>query len=94
MTRILAIDEGTTSTRAAVLDEDGGTVASASREFHQSFPQPGRVEHDALEIWRVTREMIGRLHRHHRSARDDGRVGPDDGSPAGTGDRLAGHARR
>ena len=61
MTRILAIDEGTTSTRAAVLDEDGRTVASASREFHQSFPQPGRVEHDALEIWRVTREMIGQV---------------------------------
>ena len=63
MTRILAIDEGTTSTRAAVLDEDGRTVASASREFHQSFPQPGRVEHDALEIWRVTREMIGQVLR-------------------------------
>ncbi|WP_019157583.1 glycerol kinase GlpK [Brevibacterium senegalense] len=61
MTRILAIDEGTTSTRAAVLDGDGRTVASASREFHQSFPQPGRVEHDALEIWRVTREMIGQV---------------------------------
>lgn len=61
MTHILAIDEGTTSTRAAVLDEDGRTVASASREFRQSFPQPGWVEHDALEIWRVTREMIGQV---------------------------------
>lgn len=61
MTRILAIDEGTTSTRAAVLDEHGRTVASASREFHQSFPRPGWVEHDAAEIWRVTREMIGQV---------------------------------
>ncbi|GAA4506803.1 glycerol kinase GlpK [Brevibacterium yomogidense] len=61
MTHILAIDEGTTSTRAAVLDEGGRTVASASREFRQSFPQPGWVEHDASEIWRVTREMIGQV---------------------------------
>jgi len=61
MGHILAIDEGTTSTRAAVLDEGGRTVASASREFDQSFPRPGWVEHDAQQIWRVTREMIGQV---------------------------------
>jgi glycerol kinase len=56
---ILAIDEGTTSTRAAVFAEDGRMVASASREFAQHFPRPGWVEHDAEEIWLTTREMIG-----------------------------------
>ncbi|MGO1607273.1 MAG: FGGY family carbohydrate kinase, partial [Brevibacterium yomogidense] len=45
MGHILAIDEGTTSTRAAVLDEGGRTVAAAAREFDQSFPRPGGGVH-------------------------------------------------
>src|SRR5579863_2194860 len=48
---ILALDQGTTSSRAIVFDHGGRIVASAQREFRQLFPQPGRVEHDALEIW-------------------------------------------
>ncbi|WP_029089051.1 glycerol kinase GlpK [Brevibacterium album] len=59
MGHILAVDEGTTSTRAVVLTEDGRALASVSREFAQSFPRPGWVEHDALEIWNTTREVIG-----------------------------------
>ncbi|HTJ40331.1 MAG TPA: glycerol kinase GlpK [Dactylosporangium sp.] len=48
---ILAIDQGTTSTRAIVFDADGAIVALDQREHHQSFPRPGWVEHDPVEIW-------------------------------------------
>jgi len=48
---ILALDEGTTGARAIVFGADGSVLASAQREFTQHFPEPGRVEHDALEIW-------------------------------------------
>ena len=48
---ILAIDEGTTSTRAVIIDHDGQVIADSQREFTQYFPQPGWVEHDANEIW-------------------------------------------
>ncbi len=51
MKRILAIDQGTTSSRAIVFDETGAPLASAQREFRQSYPQPGWVEHDPEEIW-------------------------------------------
>ncbi|MFO0520737.1 MAG: FGGY family carbohydrate kinase, partial [bacterium] len=48
---ILALDQGTTSSRALVVSEDGSVVASAQREIAQHYPQPGWVEHDAEEIW-------------------------------------------
>jgi glycerol kinase len=48
---LLALDQGTTSSRAIVFDEAGRIVAAAQREFTQHFPQPGWVEHDADEIW-------------------------------------------
>ena len=48
---ILALDQGTTSSRAIVFDHSGNVVASAQREFRQIFPKPGWVEHDAKEIW-------------------------------------------
>src|SRR6476661_8199811 len=48
---ILALDQGTTSSRAIVFDEAGGIRGSAQQEFRQIFPQPGWVEHDATEIW-------------------------------------------
>ena len=48
---ILALDQGTTSSRAIVFDHSGRIVSSAPREFQQIFPQPGWVEHDALGIW-------------------------------------------
>ncbi|KZC37495.1 MULTISPECIES: glycerol kinase GlpK [Rhodanobacter] len=47
---ILAIDQGTTSSRAILFDRAGGVVGSAQREFRQIFPQPGWVEHDPQEI--------------------------------------------
>lgn len=51
MHHILALDQGTTSSRAIVFDHAGGVVATAQREFRQIFPRPGWVEHDAEEIW-------------------------------------------
>jgi len=51
MTHVLALDQGTTSSRAILFDAAGRTVASAQREFAQHFPKPGWVEHDPIEIW-------------------------------------------
>ena len=51
MAYLLALDQGTTSSRAIVFDDAGSIVAVAQREFKQHFPQPGWVEHDANEIW-------------------------------------------
>ena len=51
MTFILALDQGTTSSRAIVFDRSGGIAAVAQKEFEQIFPRPGWVEHDPLEIW-------------------------------------------
>ncbi|CAN7204783.1 glycerol kinase GlpK [Microbacterium sp. LjRoot45] len=48
---VIALDQGTTSTRAIVFDASGSPVASAQREHEQIFPRAGRVEHDASEIW-------------------------------------------
>ncbi|MCA9130913.1 MAG: glycerol kinase GlpK [Planctomycetales bacterium] len=48
---VLALDQGTTSSRSIVLAENGEIVASAQKEFTQMFPQPGWVEHDPEEIW-------------------------------------------
>jgi len=48
---ILALDQGTTSSRAILFDRQGQLVASAQQEYPQHFPQPGWVEHDALDIW-------------------------------------------
>jgi glycerol kinase len=49
---ILALDQGTTSSRAVLFNRSGGLVGLAQQAFAQSYPQPGRVEHDAEEIWR------------------------------------------
>ena len=51
MSYILALDQGTTSSRAMLFDHAGAVVAQAQQEFAQIFPQPGWVEHDACEIW-------------------------------------------
>ncbi|HEX5863918.1 MAG TPA: glycerol kinase GlpK [Casimicrobiaceae bacterium] len=51
MTFVLALDQGTTSSRAILFDRAGSVHAVAQREFAQLFPQPGWVEHDPMEIW-------------------------------------------
>jgi glycerol kinase len=53
---VLALDQGTTSSRAIVFDAEGRAVASAQREFRQIFPRPGWVEHDPKEIFATQRE--------------------------------------
>ncbi|MBE2179199.1 MAG: glycerol kinase GlpK [Chthoniobacterales bacterium] len=55
MKYLLALDQGTTSSRAIVYDGRCRPVATAQQEFHQHFPQPGWVEHDAGEIWKSVR---------------------------------------
>lgn len=55
---VLAIDQGTTSSRAILFGRDGLPVASAQQEFTQHFPRPGWVEHDASEIWQSVREVV------------------------------------
>jgi glycerol kinase len=61
---IVAIDQGTTSSRCIVFDADGGIVAVDQREHRQSYPRPGWVEHDPTEIWHnvqaVTRSALDR----------------------------------
>lgn len=58
-TYILAVDQGTTSTRAILFDHSGSIVAVDQREHQQIFPRAGWVEHDGLEIWDNTRAVIG-----------------------------------
>jgi glycerol kinase len=67
---ILAIDQGTTSSRAIVFNHDSATVGEAQQEFTQHYPRPGWVEHDANEIWEVTLGVM-------RGALEDAGVSPD-----------------
>src|SRR5437879_1355163 len=61
---ILALDQGTTSSRAIVFDHDGRIVSVAQKEFTQHFPAPGWVEHDPQDLWAsqlsVAIEALGR----------------------------------
>ncbi len=59
MAFILALDQGTTSSRAIVFNEAGGMVAMDQREFRQIFPQSGWVEHDPLDLWN-SQEIVAR----------------------------------
>jgi glycerol kinase len=56
---ILAIDQGTTSSRAIVFDSSGSIVSTGQKEHEQIFPKAGWVEHDAHEIWKNVREVVG-----------------------------------
>src|SRR3712207_6779460 len=67
---VLAIDQGTTSSRAIVFNHDSATVGEAQQEFTQHYPRPGWVEHDANEIWDVTLSVM-------RGALEDAGVSPD-----------------
>ncbi len=75
-TMILAIDQGTTGSTCLVFDLSGALVGRAYREFTQHFPRPGWVEHDAEEIWEVTRAVAG-------EALDDAGVGRGELSSVG-----------
>jgi len=56
---IAAIDQGTTSTRCMFFDKNGNVISVSQKEHEQIYPQPGWVEHDPLEIWQRTQEVIG-----------------------------------
>jgi glycerol kinase len=66
---ILAIDQGTSGTTCLVFDEEAELIGRAYREFEQHFPRPGWVEHDAAEIWDVSRAVAV-------EALDDAGIGP------------------
>jgi glycerol kinase len=66
---ILAIDQGTTGTTCLVFDDEAELIGHAYREFEQHFPRPGWVEHDAAEIWDVSRTVAV-------EALDDAGIGP------------------
>ena len=55
---VLALDQGTTSSRAIVFDHKGSAIAVAQKEFTQIYPQPGWVEHDPMEIWSSQMEVV------------------------------------
>ncbi|MCF8258830.1 MAG: glycerol kinase GlpK [Flavobacteriales bacterium] len=68
---VLALDQGTTSSRAILFDKDGKPVAVAQKEFHQYFPKPGWVEHDPMEIWSSQLEVARQvLNENKVSAKD------------------------
>ncbi len=100
---VLAIDQGTTSTRAILFDARARPCATAQLPITQIYPAPGEVEHDPEEIWRSVlqagraalaevRRRRGCRDRHHQSARDDGGVGagrPASRSPMPSSGRTA-----
>jgi len=76
MTYLLALDQGTSSTRSIVFDRLGRVVGLAQRELTQHYPQPGWVEHDAMEIWHTQRDtMREALNRAGIAARDVRAIG-------------------
>ena len=68
---VAAIDQGTTSTRCMIFGKDGRPVCSDQMEHTQIYPQPGWVEHDAMEIWSRTQDVI-------RGALTKGNISPDE----------------
>ena len=58
MSSILAIDQGTSSSRAVLYDENIRPLATAQREFEQLYPRPGWVEHDPEAIWQSVRDVV------------------------------------
>src|SRR5471032_3278370 len=76
MKAILALDQGTTNSRAIAFGRDGRVLGTAQQEFRQIFPQPGWVEHDPLEIWRTQRDVAAQaLLQAGLTARDVGAMG-------------------
>ena len=107
MSFVLAIDQGTTSSRAIVFRADISIAASAQQEFPQHFPASGWVEHEPEDIWTSTiatcREALKkagvrrkghRRDRHHQPARDHRGVGPRHRPGRASRHRLAGPPHR
>ena len=76
MRAVLALDQGTTSSRAIVFDRAGSVVATAQQEFRQIFPKPGWVEHDAQEIWATQSQVAAQaIERARLTASDIAAIG-------------------
>lgn len=76
MKYIMALDQGTTSSRCIIFDHSGAMLASAQKEFAQHYPKPGWVEHDAAEIWETTLEVArGAMAKAGLSAADIAAIG-------------------
>ena len=69
-TYVGAIDQGTTGTRFMVFDHDGSVVANAYEKHEQIYPEPGWVEHDPMEIWENTKQVV-------KDGLADGGLSPD-----------------
>ena len=73
---VLALDQGTTSSRALLFDRRGRVRAAARQEFPQHFPRPGWVEHDPLDLWTTTRlTALAALRRSRLASRDVAAIG-------------------
>jgi glycerol kinase len=68
---VLALDQGTTSSRAILFDREGHACAATSQEFRQYYPQPGWVEHDAEEIWQSQRAVAEKVICQAKAAPED-----------------------
>jgi glycerol kinase len=76
MKHILALDQGTTSSRAIVFDHNGSILSVAQQEFRQIFPEPGWVEHDPQEIWATQSNVAAQaLNKAHLTANDVAAIG-------------------
>src|SRR5687767_11156385 len=76
MKYILALDQGTTSSRAIIFDKDSRIISVAQKEFTQIFPKSGWVEHNPHEIWESQRDTaIEALQKARRTAKDIAAVG-------------------
>ena len=66
---VIALDQGTTSSRCILFDQQGTICSVAQKEFTQLYPQPGWVEHNPMEIWSsqlsVTMEAMGKIGAHY-----------------------------
>ena len=67
----VALDQGTTSSRAMVFDHSGHVVAVSQKEHEQIYPKPGWVEHDPMEVWARCQEVIDEAVEKAGAARDD-----------------------
>jgi len=73
---VMAIDQGTTSTRAMIFDHSGSVIGSKQQEHEQHYPKPGWVEHDPLEIWSAAQFVVqGVLHDLKITPRDVAAIG-------------------
>ena len=66
---VIAIDQGTTSTRAIIFSHAGAIVSTGQKEHEQIFPRAGWVEHNAVEIWNNTRSVVAGI-RHYKGTAD------------------------